>query len=205
MRRGRRRLHCSITPLSPPHAASYVALRRFPEALRKLDDVLNITPNDVDTIAQKADVAMAQGDLARASSLLAPLHPAADDPSPVAAQAYAAILQRRPEPMIARLQEILSKPDLAIGYFNGGLRFWLGWAQDVAGDHAAAQTSWRHARSELESFLKEQPENYSLIGFLALTNTQLGDKAAALALSERAMCSAMILYSRLLALPSRFN
>jgi TolB-like protein/class 3 adenylate cyclase/Tfp pilus assembly protein PilF len=171
------------------HAASYVALRRFPEALRKLDDVLNITPNDVDAIAQKAGVAMAQGDLARAAFLLAPLHPAADDPSPLAAQAYAAILQRRPEQMITRLQEILSKPDPALGYFNGALRFWLGWAQDVAGDHAAAQTSWRHARSELESFLKEQPENYSLIGFLALTNTRLGDKAAALALSERAMAA----------------
>ena len=76
-----------------------------------------------------------------------------------------------------------------MGYFNGALRFWLGWAQDVAGDHTAAQTTWRHARSELESFLKEQPENYSLIGFLALTNTRLGDKAAALALAERAMAA----------------
>ena len=43
----------------------------------------------------------------------------------------------------------------------------------------------RRARSELEPFLKEQPENYSLIGDLALTNMGLGDKAAALALSER--------------------
>jgi len=69
------------------------------------------------------------------------------------------------------------------------LRFWLGWAQEVAGDHAAAQESWRQARSELEPFLKEQPENFSLIGDLALTNMGLGDKAAALALSERAMAA----------------
>ena len=72
---------------------------------------------------------------------------------------------------------------------NGQLRFWLGWAQDVAGDHAAAQESWRQARSELESFLKEQPENSILIGDLALTNMGLGDKASALALSERAMAA----------------
>src|SRR5262249_13482893 len=65
--------------------------------------------------------------------------------------------------------------------------FWLGWAQEVAGDHAGAQESWRQARSELENFLKEQPENYALIGNLALTNMGLGDKAAALALSERAI------------------
>ena len=71
-----------------------------------------------------------------------------------------------------------------MGYINGELRFWLGWAQEVAGDHAAAQESWRQARSELEPFLKEQPENFSLIGDLALTNMGLGDKAAALALVE---------------------
>ena len=87
--------------------------------------------------------------------------------------------------MIPRLKEILAKPDPALGYINGELRFWLGWAQEVAGDHAAAQESWRQARSELESFLKEQPENCSLIGDLALTNMGLGDKAAALALVEK--------------------
>jgi serine/threonine-protein kinase len=100
-------------------------------------------------------------------------------------QVYQAILERRPAQIISRLNEILAKPDPALGYINGRLRFWLGWAQDVAGDHAAAQESWRQARSELESFLKEQPDNYALIGALALTNMGLGDKEAALALSER--------------------
>jgi serine/threonine-protein kinase len=76
-----------------------------------------------------------------------------------------------------------------LGYINGELRFWLGWAQEVAGDHAGAQESWRQARSELEPFLKEQPDNLSLIGDLALTNMGLGDKAAALALSERAIAA----------------
>src|SRR5439155_21357407 len=80
-------------------------------------------------------------------------------------------------------------PDPALGYFNGELRFWLGWAQEVAGDHAAAQETWRQARSELEPFLKEQPENWSLIGDLALTNMGLGDKAVALTLAERAMAA----------------
>ena len=89
--------------------------------------------------------------------------------------------------MISRLKEILAKPDLAVGYYNGELRFWLGWAQEVAGDHAAAQENWRQARSELESFLKEQPENWQLIGDLALTNMALGDKAAAFKLAERSM------------------
>jgi tetratricopeptide (TPR) repeat protein len=57
----------------------------------------------------------------------------------------------------------------------------------VAGDRADARESWSQARTELEPFLKEQPENFSLIGDLALTKMGLGDKAAALALAERGM------------------
>ena len=139
-------------------------LRRFPEALRKFDQVLNITPDDVDTLVFKAVIAQAEGDLPRAAALLAPLHPGADDTSASETQVYQAILERRPAPMITRLKEVLAKPDPALGYFIGELRFWLGWAQEVAGEHAAAQESWRQARSELESFLKEQPENNELIG-----------------------------------------
>jgi serine/threonine protein kinase/tetratricopeptide (TPR) repeat protein len=171
------------------HAISYICLRRFPEALRKLDQILNITPDDVDTLATKAAIAQAEDDLPRASALLAPLHPAAGDAQAVEAQVYQAILERRPAQIISRLKEILAKPDPAWGYFNGELRFWLGWAQEVAGDHAAAQGSWQQARSELESFLKEQPENGRLIGDLALTNAGLGEKAAALALAERAIAA----------------
>ncbi|PYK65842.1 MAG: hypothetical protein DME50_07625 [Verrucomicrobia bacterium] len=169
------------------HAASYINLRRFPKAVRKLDQVLDITPDDLDTLALKAAIAQGDGDLPRAAALLAPLHPAADDTPALETQAYQAILERRPAQIIPRLKEILAKPDRALGYFNGELRFWLGWAQEVAGDHAAARESWRQARSELEPFLKEQPENITLIGDLALINIGLGDKAAALTLSEGAM------------------
>jgi TolB-like protein/class 3 adenylate cyclase/Tfp pilus assembly protein PilF len=174
------------------HALSYLCLRRFPEAVRKLDQVLNITPDDVDTLALKANIAQAEGDLPEAAALLASLHPAADAPGALEAQVYQAILERHPGQIIPRLKEILAKPDPALGYFNGELRFWLGWAQEVAGDHAAAQESWRQARSELESFLNEQPENFFLIADLALTNMGLGDKAAALRLSEQAMATVPI-------------
>src|SRR5206468_7158637 len=64
------------------HAASFILLRRFPEALRKLDQVLNIVPDDVNTLVFKAAIAQAEGDLPRAAALLAPLHPGAVD-SPV--------------------------------------------------------------------------------------------------------------------------
>jgi predicted Zn-dependent protease len=59
----------------------------------------------------------------------------------------------------------------------------------VAGNHAATQETWQHARTELESFLKEQPDNYALIGDLAPMTMGLGDKARALVLSERVLAA----------------
>ncbi len=171
------------------HALSYIVLRRFPKALRELDQLLNIIPDDMDTLAFKAAIAQGEGDLPRAAALLAPLHPNADQPNALETQIYQAILERHPGQIIPRLKEILAKPDPALGYLIGDLRFWLGWAQQVAGDHDAAQESWRQARSELEPFLKEQPKNFYLMGYLALTNMGLGDKATALVLAERAMAA----------------
>jgi serine/threonine protein kinase/Tfp pilus assembly protein PilF len=183
------RLDPRDTQVLVEHAYSYISLRRFPEALRKLEQVLDITPDDVDALALKASIAQAQGDLPRAAGLLAPLYLNADDTQALEAQVYQAILERRPAQIIPRLKEILAKPDPTLGFVIGEVRFWLGWAQEVAGDYAAAKETWQQARSELEPFLKEQPDNYSLIGDLALTMMGLGDKASALALSERAIAA----------------
>jgi TolB-like protein/class 3 adenylate cyclase/Tfp pilus assembly protein PilF len=168
-------------------AATYVILRRFPEALRKLDQVLDITPDDMEAVTVKAGIAQAEGDLSRAAALLAAFHPAADHPGALKTQVYQAILERRPAQVIPRLKEIVAKPDPALAFRSAEYRFWLGWAQEVAGDRAAAQETWRQTRSELEPLLKEQPENNIVIYSLALTEMGLGDKAAALALTERAI------------------
>jgi len=170
------------------HAETSALRRRFPEALRKFDQVLNITPDDESTLAEKAGIAQAEGDLARAAALLAPLHPNAPDAT-LGIQVYQAILERRPAQIIPRLKEMLAKPDPGWDYGIGEMRFWLGWAQEVGGDHATAQVTWRQARSEMESLLKEQPDNLNVIGGLALTNMGLGDKASAFKLIERAIAA----------------
>jgi serine/threonine-protein kinase len=102
-------------------------------------------------------------------------------------QVYQAILERRTAPIIPRLKEMLSKPDSAPGDSEDDLRFWLGWAQEIAGDHAGARESWTQARNELESYLKEQPESYLLIGELALTEMKLGENDLAMTLANRGL------------------
>jgi len=168
------------------HALLDIERRNFSLALRKLDYILDITPGDVDTLAYKAAVAQAEGDLRRASAMLDGLRPTADQSEALETQVYQAILKRQPAPVIQRLTEILASPDPSLGYINGELYFWLGWAQEVAGDKAAAQHSWRQARSELESFLNKQPDNISIIADLTWANLGVGDPSAALALAERA-------------------
>ncbi len=180
------RLDPRNTNLLGQHALSYICLRQFPEALRKLDQVLNITP-DEDDVASKVSIAQAEGDLPRAAALLGSLHRVGNDFGILVAEVYQAILERRPEQIIDRLKNALAKPDPELDSFKGELCFWLAWAQEVAGDHVAAQESWAQARSILETSLSEQSENPIVIGELALSNAGLGDKAAALALSERAM------------------
>jgi serine/threonine protein kinase/Tfp pilus assembly protein PilF len=188
------RLDPRNVPLLTQHALSFIDLHRFPEASRKLDQVLDITPDDIFPLVIKSVVAQAEGDLPRAAALLAPLPLDAGHIVAVETQVYQAILERNPASIIPQLKELLAKPepDPASNYTTGELRFWLGWAQEVAGQHDAAQESWRLARSELEHYLKEHPENWQNIGHLALTNMGLGDKSTALALVDKAMAAVPI-------------
>jgi serine/threonine protein kinase/tetratricopeptide (TPR) repeat protein len=169
------------------HAALYKMLRRFPDALRKYEDVLNIAPDDAQAVVRQAAIFQAMGDLPRAAAVLAPLYSKPDDDGTIEPLAYQAILERRTASIIPRLKEMLSKPDSALGNDKGELRFWLGWAQDIAGDHSGAHESWTQAKKELESSLKEQPESYLLIGDLALTEMKLGENALAMTLADRGL------------------
>ena len=174
------------------HALLYKTRRLFSQALRKLDQILDIVPDDMDTIMEKAVIAQAEGDLPRAAALMASMQPAADNINALETQAYQAILERSHAPITSRLKELLAKSDPQPGSFKGELRFWLGWTQEVVGDHVSAQKSWQQARRELESFITQEPDNYSLLGTLALTEMSLGDKAAALAHSEQAIAAVPI-------------
>ena len=174
------RLDPRSVPLLSQHGFFYGQLRRFPEATRKLDQVLEFTPDDLNILAKKAAIAQAEGDLPRSAKILAPLHPSGGYPFTV--QIYQAILERKTDQIIPRLKEIMSKPDGGDSWF-----FWLGWAQEVAGDKAAAQESYRQARTRLELELKKDPENNITMAFLALGNMELGDKAAAFKWVDRGM------------------
>jgi serine/threonine protein kinase/Tfp pilus assembly protein PilF len=169
------------------HAFLYESRRQFQQALRKSDQILNIVPDDLNTLALQAAIAQAKGDLPHAETLIDRLRPSRTDTGIIFMMTYQAILQRRPMKIVPWLTQIIASPDPAVADADGQLRFWLGWAQQMAGDHRAAEESWRQARDEVELRLKTEPENFLLIEDLALINMALGNKATALTLAERAM------------------
>jgi serine/threonine protein kinase/Tfp pilus assembly protein PilF len=171
------------------HESSYVQLHRFPEALRKLDQILDLAPDEIEILAQKARIAQAEGDLPRAAAILAPLQPTADDTWALEIETYQAILERQPMRVLPRLKEILSTPHPSLGFYESELRYFLGRAQNAAGDRMGARETWQQARRELEAFFQKQSENYLVVWDLAFVDTALGNYSAGLAMAERAVAA----------------
>jgi hypothetical protein len=155
--------------------------------LRILDRILEIIPDDMDTLAPEAAFAQAEGDLPRAAMLLAPLQPPEGDSNVILYPSLPNIPGAPAWTKYSSAGKDVAHHDPSRGYDMGELRFWLGWAQEVAGQHADALETWRTGRAELEPLLKEQPANYTLLNELALTETGLSNKARALDLAQKAI------------------
>ena len=68
----------------------------FSEAQRKCEQILKITPGDTNTLVELFDIAIAQGDLQRANTLVTRLRPTAADSEAIKRKVDQAILTRRP-------------------------------------------------------------------------------------------------------------
>jgi tetratricopeptide (TPR) repeat protein len=171
------------------HALFYIAMRRFSEGSRKLDQVLDITPSDIEVIALKAAIAQAEGDLSRASELLRPLRPGAGNIGVIETQAYQAILEHRSGDIVPQLESMQAQLAPSFGFYRGELLFWLAWAEAESGNTSAARQSWQLARAELESVSNQLTGNQSVLNHLALTCLGLGDRESAFKFAQRAIAA----------------
>ena len=173
------------TRLLEQHALLFTALRRFPDALRQIEEALAIAPEIPDLKIQQAAIAQAEGDLMRSASILASVQISPAFAIGVQTQWRQKMFEKNPAAAVAYLQEILARADSALPRANAELRFSLGWAQRVAGDETGAHKTWVQVRDELETLLKEQPENGWIMADLALACMGLGDKKAAQQFAEQ--------------------
>src|SRR5438270_861430 len=167
------------------HGLLLSATRHFPDAIRKIDEVLNTTPESKSSVREKADIAQAEGDLPRAAQLLSGHDAKSWGSNDIVTHTSQATFERHPAQIIPQLKQVLDEhgPDLDVEQ----ARFWLGWAQEQSGNHAAARPIWQEVVSKLKVSAKAEPDSTYLLDSLALTSACLGDKNAALSYARRAM------------------
>jgi tetratricopeptide (TPR) repeat protein len=176
-------------------ALTYIGLRQFPAALKLCDRVLDILPNDEDTLANKARIYQALGNLQEAARLLSGIN----ETSPgTVYEAKATQLQfERNYGELLRLQQAR----VTQNGFNSWDQLNLAVNQWLAGDTAGAKVTAEKARNGLEQSYREALEHYSedqndpklaerlagLSGALSQVFALIGEKDSALKLAERAI------------------
>jgi TolB-like protein/class 3 adenylate cyclase/Tfp pilus assembly protein PilF len=163
-------------------AATYVALRQFPAALKLYDRALDITPNDPGLMASKASIYQAQGNLAQAAKALSEINTQTASWRAFRIKINQLRLERNHGEAIRLLQA-----RQASGIENVAMQVLLALTQRLDGDTVGAKVTAEQARDQLEALCKNQPDYVLFAGALSLANAVLGEKDSALKGAERAV------------------
>src|SRR5713101_5346232 len=168
-------------------AETYAMLRQFPAALKTYDRVLDILPNDPDTVASEAKIYQTEGNLEQAGKLLAGLNAQTHSFNVISTKINQLILERHCDEAIRLIQSRLTESrDLSDieKLFNP---FFLVFAQECAGDIAGARATAQQLLPSLETLVKKDPDNPNFAAALSLIHAVLGEKDAATKEAERAI------------------
>ena len=168
-------------------AETYAFLRQFPAALKTYDRLLDIVPNDPNTVAAEARIYQAEGNLEQAGKLLAGVN--AKTPSFIAfvTKMNQLLLERHFDDAIrlihSRLTEYRDLSDIERLF----TQFLLVLAQENAGDIAGARATAQQVLSPLETLCQKDPDNPNFAQGLSIIHAVLGQKDAAIKEAERAI------------------
>jgi TolB-like protein len=175
------------TQLLTEQAFTYSMLRQFPAALKTYDRVLDIVPNDPDTIAFEATIYQAEGNLEQAGKLLAGLNAQTPSFDAGVTEINQLILERHCDEAIrlihSRFTESRDVSDIETIF---GQLFLVG-AQKCAGDIAGARATAQQLLPALETLCKKDPDNPNFAAGLSRIHAVLGEKDAAIKEAERAI------------------
>jgi tetratricopeptide (TPR) repeat protein len=168
-------------------AETYTMLRQFPAALKIYDRVLDIVPNDPDTVASKAKIYQAEGNLEQAGKLLVGVNAQTPSFNAFLTKMNQLFLERHFDEAIrlihGRLTEFRDLSDIE-RLVNP---FFLLLAQQYAGDTVGARATAQQTLGPLETLCQKDPDNPNFAQALSLTRAVLGQKDAALKEAERAI------------------
>src|SRR3989440_662953 len=140
-------------------AGTYAMLRQFPAALKTYDRVLDLVPNDPDTLAAKARIYQAEGNLEQAGKLLAGINAQTPSFNAFLTKMNQLFLERHFDEALrlihSRLTESPNVSDIE-RLFNP---FSLVLAQENAGDIVGARATAQHMLRPLETLCQKDPDN----------------------------------------------
>ena len=168
-------------------AMTYTWFRQFPVALKLCDRVLDITPNDPDTMASKAAIFQAQGNLQEAVRWLPDINYQTSPSSAFDTKINQLRLERNYGEAIRLLQARLAQFHYATKEMKASNQVGLAFIQRLAGDATGAKVTAEQARNTFERLYRDQPDNFFGPGWLSDAYALMGEKDLALKLAERAV------------------
>jgi TolB-like protein len=171
----------------PEAAATYAMLRQFPAALKTYDRLLDIVPNDPNTVASEASIYQAEGNLEQAGKLLVGVNAQTPPPHAFETKMNQLLLERHFDDAIrlihSRLTEFRDLSDIERLF----IQFLLVLAQENAGDIAGARATAQQVLGPLETLRQKDPDNTNFAQVLSIIHAVLGQKDAAIKEAERAI------------------
>jgi serine/threonine-protein kinase len=161
-------------------------VRQFPAALRLHDRLLDITPNDLETMTANARIYQAQGNLEEAHKLLSGINERTPSVFAFVVKIDQLQFERNYAEALRLLQGRLAQSHYNSDYEKADLQVDLAWAQGLAGDAAGAKVTAEEARNTLKLW-RNQPNSARVATSLSWANAVLGQKDAALKEAERAV------------------
>jgi len=168
-------------------AQTYAMLRQFPAALKTYDRVLDIVPNDPETLASKAKIYQAEGNLEQAGKLLVGVNAQTPSFDAYLTKINQLFLERHFDEAIRLIHNRLTEFSDLTDIERLGNPFFLVLAQQYAGDIVGARATAQQMLGSLEALHQKDPDNPNFALALSITRAVLGQKDAAIKQAERSI------------------
>jgi TolB-like protein/Tfp pilus assembly protein PilF len=166
---------------------TYTMVRQFPTALKLFDRALDITPNNPNVMAAKANIYQAHRNLQEAARFLSGINEQTPSEEAFGIKITQLRLERNYGEAVRLLQARLAQFHFASQFDKGNDQVALAFMQRLAGDTGAAKVTAEQARKTLEQLYTGQPDSPLFAGCLSQVYAVLGEKDSALKLAERAI------------------
>ncbi len=161
-------------------------LRQFPAALKTYDRVLDLVPNDPDTLASEAAIYQAEGNLEQAGKLLASVNAQTPSLTAFLPKVNQLFLERHFDEAIRLIHSRLTESRDLSEFERLFEPLFLVIAQKYAGDVSGARAIAQQMLSPLETVGQKAPDSPFFALGLSEIHAALGEKDAAIKEAERA-------------------